>query len=92
MALFKAFRHLLFLLVALEAMRARPNALVLSVEAMTYEDDKYNINVVSCNKTCTSGGDDCPLGCFCGLLGYNTTGHCYMITGNFPEYEPVVLL
>ncbi|XP_075745953.1 evasin-3-like [Rhipicephalus microplus] len=68
--------------------RARPNALVLSVEAMTYEDDKYNINVVPCNKTCTSDGDDCPPSCFCGLLGYNTTGWCYMITGNFPEYEP----
>uniref|UniRef100_A0A6G5A5B2 Putative evasin n=1 Tax=Rhipicephalus microplus TaxID=6941 RepID=A0A6G5A5B2_RHIMP len=88
MALFKALRNLLFLLVTFEAIRARTNALVSNIVAGTNGGDPYNIRVLFCNKTCISGRNDCPEGCFCTLIGHANTGYCYNITGDFPDKEP----
>uniref|UniRef100_C9W1K0 Evasin n=2 Tax=Rhipicephalus sanguineus TaxID=34632 RepID=C9W1K0_RHISA len=86
----KTMHHVLFLLVALESMRPYTTALVSTIESRTSGDGADNFDVVSCNKNCTSGQNECPEGCFCGLLGQNKKGHCYKIIGNLSGEPPVV--
>nr|P0C8E8.1 RecName: Full=Evasin-3; Short=EVA3; Flags: Precursor [Rhipicephalus sanguineus] len=64
--------------------------LVSTIESRTSGDGADNFDVVSCNKNCTSGQNECPEGCFCGLLGQNKKGHCYKIIGNLSGEPPVV--